>query len=258
MLDASGFVRRSQVFAGNAAEATALEAMLKGLDAPDGALAVMDRGIATEERLQWLREQGYRYLAVSRERKRGFEEEGAVTVENRKGQPVRLRGTVDEESGEARLQCSSAARAEKERGIAERFAQQFEEGLQEISDGLKKPKTRKKVERARQRIGRLKEKCNGAGRHYGIEVVRDGEGVKATAARWERKPAEGSMATHPGAYCLRGSVTDRDEETMRRTCTALTDLEAVFRSLQPELGLRPVDHGKPERAEGCARLTGKR
>ena len=228
VLDASGFARRSQVFAGNAAEATALEAMPKGLDAPDGALAVTDRGIATEERLQWLRERGCRCLAVSRKRRRGFEEDGAVTVENRKGQPVRLRGTVDEESGEARLQCGSAARAEKERGIAERFARQFEEGLQETSDGLKKSKTRKKVERARQRIGRLKERCKEAGRHYGIE------GVKATAARWERKPAEGSMATHPGPYCLRSSVTDCDEETMRRTCTALTDVEAVFRSLKSE------------------------
>ena len=254
-LDASGFVHRSQVFAGNVVEATALEAMLQGLDAPPGGLAVMDRGIATEERLQWLRERGYRCLAVSRERKRSFEEEGAVTVENRKGQPVRLRRTVDEESGEVRLRCGSAARAEKERGIAERFARQFEEGLQEISDGLKKPKNRKKFERSRQRSGRLKERCKGAGRHYGIEVVRDGEGVKATAARWERKPAEGSMATHPGVYCLRGSVTDWDEETMRRACTALTDLEAVFRSLQSELGLRPVDHGKPERAEGCLFIT---
>ncbi len=33
-------------------------------------LVVMDCRLATtEERLQWLREQGYRYLAVSRERK---------------------------------------------------------------------------------------------------------------------------------------------------------------------------------------------
>ena len=40
------------------------------LDAPRGALVVMDRGIATEDRIQWLREQGYRYLVVSRQRTR--------------------------------------------------------------------------------------------------------------------------------------------------------------------------------------------
>jgi hypothetical protein len=32
--------------------------------------------------------------------------------------------------------------------------------------------------------------------------------------------------------------------------TLLTDLEAVFRSLKSDLGLRPVFHSKEERAEG--------
>ena len=61
VLDASGFVRRSQVFAGNVREHHTLAEMLDALDAPHDALVVIDRGIATEERLRWLREQGYRY-----------------------------------------------------------------------------------------------------------------------------------------------------------------------------------------------------
>ena len=64
VLDASGFVRRSQVFAGNVREHHTLAEMLDALDAPHDALVVIDRGIATEERLRWLREQGYRYLVV--------------------------------------------------------------------------------------------------------------------------------------------------------------------------------------------------
>ena len=44
--------------------------MLDALDAPPGALVVMDRGIAIEACLHWLRQQGYRYLVVSRERTR--------------------------------------------------------------------------------------------------------------------------------------------------------------------------------------------
>ena len=35
----------------------------------------------------------------------------------------------------------------------------------------------------------------------------------------------------------------------------LTDLEAVFRSLKSELGLRPVYHHKEERAEGHLLIT---
>ena len=48
MLDSSGFVRSSQTFAGIVAEAGTLEAMLKDLGAPKGALIVMDAGITTQ------------------------------------------------------------------------------------------------------------------------------------------------------------------------------------------------------------------
>ena len=58
MLDGSGFVSRARVFAGNVREHTTLQGMLEGLGAPADALAVMDRGIATEARIAWLRESG--------------------------------------------------------------------------------------------------------------------------------------------------------------------------------------------------------
>jgi len=44
ILDGSGFVRRSEVFSGNVSEGTTLASMLQGLEAPTGALVVMDRG----------------------------------------------------------------------------------------------------------------------------------------------------------------------------------------------------------------------
>ena len=67
MVDGSGFVRRSEVMAGNIVEGEVLQGTLKRLEVPAGALIVMDCGAATEKNLKWLREQGYRYLVVSRE-----------------------------------------------------------------------------------------------------------------------------------------------------------------------------------------------
>ena len=58
------------------------------------------------------------------------------------------------------------------------------------------------------------------------------------------------MLTHPGVYCLRSNETTWDAATLWHTYTMLTDLEAVFRSLKSELGLRPVFHHKEERTEG--------
>ena len=52
VLDASGFVRRSKVFAGNVREHHTLAEMLEALNAPRAALVVMDRGIATEDRVR--------------------------------------------------------------------------------------------------------------------------------------------------------------------------------------------------------------
>ena len=63
------------------------------------------------------------------------------------------------------------------------------------------------------------------------------------------------MATHPGVYCLRSSQTDWDEDTLWRTYTTLTDVEAVFRALKSELGLRPIYHHKPRRADGHLFIT---
>ncbi|MGD0109343.1 MAG: transposase [Rhodopila sp.] len=81
VLDGSGFVRRSKkMFAGNVAEGSTLQDMLKGLDAPKGALFIMDAGIATEANLAWLKDRGYRYLAVSRERTRQFDPDQATEV----------------------------------------------------------------------------------------------------------------------------------------------------------------------------------
>ena len=73
VLDASGFVRCSQVVDGNVREHHILADMLEALDTPPGALVVIDRSIATEACLAWLGEQDYRYLVVSRERTRQFD-----------------------------------------------------------------------------------------------------------------------------------------------------------------------------------------
>ena len=255
VLDAGGFVRRSRVFAGNVEEQATLAGMLEALSAPKGALVVMDRGVATEDNVAWLRAEGYRYVVVGRERRRRFDADAAVPIETRSKQTVRLHKEVSEDSGETRLYCYSEERAKKERGIVERFAKRFEKELALLDEGLSRPRTRKRLEHVWRRIGRLSENSRGVAQHYDIRVATDAAGEKAVAVTWTRRAVEGSMATHPGVYCLRSSEADWDEETLWRTYVTLTDLEAVFRSLKSELGLRPIYHHKPLRAEGHLFIT---
>ena len=255
VLDGSGFVRGSEVFAGNVSECRTLQEMLTRLDSPSGALVVMDRGVATQENLKWLRENGYRYLVVSRERYRHFDADKAQTIDSASGERLHLQKTLSADGDEVRLYCFSERRARKEEGIHERFAQRFEQALDKIAAGLDKPRTTKRIDKLWERIGRLKEKSRGIGQHYAIDLVADEQGDKAVALHYQRQPVAGSQLTHPGVYCLRSSETDWDAEKLWRTYVMLTDLEAVFRSLKSELGLRPIYHHKEARSDAHLFIT---
>lgn len=249
VLDASGFVRRSRMLAGNAVECRTLEGMLQDLDVPAGALVVMDRGIATESNLAWLREHGYRYLVVSRERTRHMPQ-GEMTLTTAGGDPVRVEKILDEAAGEVRLYCHSPRRELKEAGINQRFCERFEAGLRKLADGLSSPRGVKRPEQIHERIGKLKQASFGVAQHYTLTLETNPEQTRVTRLSWEKTPVTGTMLTDPGVYCLRSNETGWSEEQLWRTYMMLTDLEAVFRSLKSELGLRPVYHLKEQRADG--------
>jgi transposase len=86
-------------------------------------------------------------------------------------------------------------------------------------------------------------------------VVADPDSNNAKAISWTRKEKSNTQATHPGVYCLRTSIDDWDEKTLWNTYTMLTDLEAVFRSMKSELGMRPIYHHKEDRVSGHIFIT---
>lgn len=256
VLDGSGFVRRSRMFAGNVAEASTLEEMLEGLAAPVGALVIMDRGIATEANIAWLVAHHYRYLVVSRERNRQFDADQAVAVATASEEKtIHIQRVGSEDGSEVRLYCHSKERQEKENAMTSRFSERFESGLAKLAAGLQSSRGEKRRDKLLQRIGRLQEKSHGIGRHYRIELLPDETGSKVTGLTWERLPVAGTQLTHPGVYCLRTNELTWDETTLWQTYTMLNDLEAVFRSLKSELGLRPIYHQKEDRAEGHLFIT---
>jgi len=255
VLDGSGFIRCSRVFEGNVSEAVTLEKMLKGLAAPPSAMVIMDRGIATEDNIAWLVKHQYRYLVVSREHHRQFDESCAVETTNASQEKIKIQRVLNDEGNEVRLYCHSQKRQEKEVAISELFIKRFEAGLTKLAASLSKPRGHKNRDKLQERIGRLKEKYSGIARHYRIDMALDENKEKVMALTWEKVPVEGTQLTHPGVYCLRTNEVNWDESTLWHTYTLLTDLEAVFRSLKSELGLRPVFHSKEERAEGHLFLT---
>jgi hypothetical protein len=203
----------------------------------------------------WLIANGYRYLVVRRGGAREFDETKALAIETAGGETLRLQKDISEDGQEVRLYCHSAGREAKETAMVTRFTQGFEAGLQKIVEGLQKPRAEKRHDKLLERIGRLKEKSRGASQHYTVTLATDASGKTVTSLSWEKSLVAGTMATHPGVYCLRSNEMAWDEERLWRTYTMLTDLESVFRSLKSELGLRPVFHSKEDRSDGHLFIT---
>ncbi len=251
VLDGSGFPRRSEVFAGNASEPHTLAEMVGALQDKEARRAptvVLDAGIATEDNITWLIENGYRYVVVSRKRHRQFDEHEAVEIKDNGELRIRAQRVINADTGEVELYCHSSQRENKERGIQELFAQRFEAALEKLASGLHKKGTVKRYDKVLERLGGLKHKYSRAAQYYEVSVEHDEASGKATALRWQRiKPIKETL---PGVYCLRTNQDQWDEATLWHTYTMLTDLEAVFRSLKSELGLRPVFHHKTDRVSG--------
>jgi len=262
ILDGDGFPLSSQVFPGNASEPATLELMLDGLQGKnpltdEKPLIIMDAGIASADNIAWLIERGYFYLVVSRERdvQDPRDQDNAVLVRDTGQNTVSVYRTVDAETGETRLYCYSAQKAKKEQAIRNRFHVRLEEGLGKLNAGLDKKGTIKNYAKILERIGRLREKNSRVAQDYRIEVIADGKKNNAIRIEWKREPQSEQKDRHCGVYCLRTNIPDWSEQQLWTTYTMLTEIEATFRSLKTDLGLRPVYHHKEDRVTGHLFIT---
>ena len=258
MLDSSGFPKCSKVFEGNVSEPVTLEKMIKGMEqksSPDllnhqKATIVMDAGIATEDNIKWLKGHHYPYIVVSRKHHRQFNEQEAVVVKQDRDYTVKAQKVLDAENNEILLYCHSSKREKKEQAINDRFTANFEEALTNLESGLHKKRCLKKYDKVLEKIGRLKQQYSKAAKHYNIKTYKDEKSGNAVKITWKRQVAPDTKDSLPGVYCLRTSHMELDEDTLWHTYTMLTDLEAVFRSLKSELGMRPVFHQITKRVTG--------
>ena len=108
----------------------------------------------------------------------------------------------------------------------------------------------KKYDKVLEKIGRLKQQYSKAAKHYKIEVSKNEKSGNAVKILWTRQTPTNTKDSLPGVYCLRTTHTELDEAALWHTYTMLTDLEAIFRSLKSELGMRPVFHQITKRVTG--------
>jgi len=255
VIDSKGFPKISQVFAGNQSEPETLLNMIKTLHQQDPTnttkpTIVIDAGIATDDNLMALKEDGYHYIAVSRKKFDVPDTENAIVIKQTKKNTVEAKRIVGDD--EIVLYCKSLLKREKERSMQGRLQQNFEEQLLALSKSIHKKGGTKRYDKVLLRVGRLKEKYKQIARFYQIHVEeRDGFAIRVT---WDYLK-EQAQQRFSGAYFLRTDRTDLSEKTIWSIYVMLTQVEDAFRTLKTDLQLRPVFHQKEHRSEAHIFIT---
>lgn len=242
-----------EVFAGNRADVTTLEDMVKLMEDKYGQAQrvwVLDRGLVSEDNLSWLRERGARYLVGTPKSQLKAHEEALLEKtgwrEARPGLEVKL---VETEAGPERfILCRSKDRAAKERSMLERQLGRLRGELQKVHAALER-KPEEDLEKPGRRIGHWLGKYPAAAGVLTATLIKDAAGRACGLQIADRiEKLEWSRLAH-GAYLLRTNHPSDDPAALWRWYIQLTQAEAAFRTGKSDLHLRPLFHQKTDRVE---------
>ena len=248
IINVEGFLKYSNIFEGNTSDCSTLKTVIAKLNEKAGytnqkPIIVMDAGIATEANIQYLKEEKYDYMCVSRSNLKQYKadtDSRPVQIYDKKKQPIELLNVRVENDTDNYLWVKSEAKALKENSMYNQFAQRFEEGILGIQNGISSKGGTKKTDKVWERIGRLKEKYASVHQYYEITVRDNGKGT-ATGLVFEKK-AEVPMEGKAGIYFLRTSLNGKEEQTLWLIYNVLREIECTFRILKTDLDLRPIYH----------------
>ena len=249
-----------EVFAGNTADVTTVEHIVTTMEQRYGQsnrVWVMDRGMVSEENLEFLRSSGRRYIVgTPKPLLKHYEQEllKADWHAIRDGLEVKLCQAPPGEDAELNddsqaqpetfILCRSRDRSEKDSAILRRFEAKIEARLQAMADRCARQKRHPmKVERE---VGRLLGQNTRAAKLFEVTVETTDEGH--ARLKWKKLETVRDWATlSAGCYLLRTNVQDWTDEELWKTYIQLTEAEAAFRIHKSDLSLRPIWHQKQDR-----------
>ena len=243
-----GFPLAYEVMEGNTSDRTTLRGFLAQIEAQYGRARrvwLMDRGIPTEEVLTEMRapEREVFYLVGTPRGKIQQYEKKWLELPWQK-----VRASVEvklfAEQGELYVLAKSAGRRAKEQAIRRRKLVRL---LGKLRDLRRKSPGRDQL---LLRIGAARKE---AGRAFGfvcIHLPQEGEAVtRQTFTFAVDKEKLKKSELRDGHYLLRSNLTGEDAAVLWELYLQLTQIEAAFRTLKSELGLRPIYHQLENRVE---------
>lgn len=242
-----GFPMAYEVMDGNTSDRTTLRGFLEKVEKIHGKARrvwLMDRGIPTEEVLAEMRAAGDVFYLVGTPR-------GKIQQYEKKWLALpwqKVRDSVEvklfAEDGELYVLAKSEGRRAKERAIRRR----------KLARLLRKLRAMRRSCPARDqlllRLGAAKKE---AGRAYGfvrISLPKDGEAVTRQSFTFAvDKDKLRKAELRDGHYLLRSNLAGEDPAVLWDRYVQLTQVEAAFKTMKSELGLRPIYHQVQQRVE---------
>lgn len=239
-----------ETFAGNRTDVTTVEEIVETMEDRYGRadrIWAMDRGMISEENLEFLREGGRRYiLGTPKSMLRQFERELLAQDWQAVHEGLEVKLVPSPDGAETFILCRSADRAQKEQAMHERFARRIEQGLVKMEEGCRK--RRQKPIAVAKRLGKLLGANTRAAGLFETDVVTGPDGGARLV--WRKVKAWQQWATlSEGCYLLRSNVTDWSAEDLWRAYMQLTEAEEAFRIHKSDLRIRPVWHQKEDRVD---------
>ena len=238
-----------EVFAGNRTDVTTLQEIVETMETRYGRshrIWVMDRGMVSDENLEFLKEGQRRYIVgTPKSMLKQFEQQllDKDWQAIREGLEVKLCPSPEGDQ-ETFILCRSRDRREKEQAMHARFEKRIDEGLIKIRAGCRKRK-HKPVTIAK-RVGKLLGKNSRAAGLFDVDIRERADG--GTEVVWKTIDAWRDWSElSEGCYLPRSNVSDWSDEQLWKAYIQLTEAEAAFRIPKSDLSLRPIWHRKQDR-----------
>ncbi len=245
-----GFPVYHEVFAGNTNDAIAFPQIVETMESHFGRARrvwVLDRGIASKENLDFLRDRKQSFLVGTPRSRLGEFDADLCTRDWRHVRPhVEVKRV--QRDGETYILARSIQRRAKEKAIRRRQLLGLHRDLRKLASRVSAGRL-KNADKVLETIGRFRERWPAASRFVFVGVGRD-EGGQALSVSWSYDQNKLRVAlARDGAYLLLSDKTDWSAEDLWCTYIQLTRAEAAFRAMKTNLLLRPMWHQRSERIQ---------
>jgi transposase len=243
-----GFPLAYEVMEGNTADRTTLRGFLEKIESSYGKARrvwVMDRGIPTEEVLEEMRTAGreiFYLVGTPRSKVRQYEKKWLDLPWQKVRESVDVK--LFTEGGELYVLAKSEGRRAKERAMRRKKLARLLRKLRAMQ------RSSPRRDQLLLRIGGARKEAGSAFRFLHLQLPGEGQAVTRQSFQFRvDRPKLTAAELQDGHYLLRSNLVGEDPAVLWERYVQLAQIEAAFKTMKSELGIRPLYHQLGHRVE---------